>query len=156
HLHLTPLDSSWGSAMVVFRDALIGDAELAQRYAALKRQLASHHPDDPDAYTAGKSNFVARGLSVAAGAFSNDRLLTHQRAELNEAQRYLNFTFASQLGVALVAAVSVYSNDNSTQLHLAIFGFILAGAWFTLARKQRAHRSAGDQARRVVLLASGL
>lgn len=156
HLHLTPPDSHWGRDMLVFRDALIGDAELAQRYAALKRQLSSNHPDDPDAYTAGKSDFVADVLRAAAGAFGNDRLLTHQRVELNRAQRYLNLAFTSQFGLALVAATSVYSNNNSTLLHLAIFGFVLAGVWFALARKQRAHRSAGDQARRVVLLASGL
>lgn len=156
HLHLTPRGSTYGRDMIVFRDSLIGDAELAQRYVALKRQLAADNPDDLDAYTAGKSNFVAQVLREAAGAFSNDRLLTHQRAELDKAQRYQNFALASQLGVAVIAAMSAYSNDNSVQLNLAILGFILASVWFAFARKQRAHRSAGDQARRVVLLASGL
>lgn len=156
HLHLVPLDSPFGRDMIVFRDSLIGDVELARRYIALKRQLASDHPNDLDGYTAGKSEFVAQVLRDAAGTFSNDRLLTHQRAELNKAQRYQNFAFASQIGVAVVAALSVYSNNNSALLTLAIVGFIVAFMWFALARKQRAHRSAGDQARRVVLLASGL
>ncbi len=156
HLHLTPQHSTYGRDMIVFRDSLIGNAELAQQYVALKRQLAADNPDNIDAYTAGKSNFVAQVLREAAGAFGNDRLLTHQRAELGRAQRYQNFALASQFGVAVIAAMSAYSNDNSVQLNLAISGFILAAIWFAFARKQRAHRSAGDQARRVVLLASGL
>lgn len=156
HLHLTPLDSAYGQDMVVFRDSLMADAELGQRYVSLKRQLATDHPDDVDAYTSGKSEFVSRVLRAASGAFGNDRLLTHQRAELNKAQRYQSFALASQLGVAVVAATSVYSNDNGIQLNLAILGFLLAFVWLSLARKQRSHRSAGDQARRVVLMASGL
>lgn len=156
HLHLTPMDSLFGRDMLVFRDALIGDPELAQRYVALKRQLANDHPDDLDVYTAGKSNFVTQVLLGTAGAFGNDRLLTHQRAELDKAQRYQKFVVASQLGVAIIAALSVFSDDNSIQLNLALVGFILAFVWFSLARKQRSHRTAGDQARRVVLLSSGL
>ena len=156
HLHVAPTESSWGRDMIVFRDALIGDPELAKRYFALKKQLAANFARDPDAYTDGKSDFVAQVLRGAAGAFGNDRLLTHQRAELNRAQRYQYLALASQLAVAVVAAVSVYSNDNGVLLHLAVMGFILAVVWFGLARKQRAHRSAGDQARRMVLLSSGL
>lgn len=156
HLHLTPIDSSYGRNMVVFRDALIGDPELAQRYASLKMRLAAEHPNDFDAYTAGKSAFIAAVLRGTTGAFNNDRLLTHQRAELDTAQRYQNFALASQLSVAVLAAASVYADKNGVQLNLAILGFLLAFVWFAFARKQRAHRSAGDQARRVVLLASGL
>ena len=156
HLHLTPLGSAYGRDMIVFRDSLIGDAEIAQRYVALKRKLAAENPEDFDAYTAGKNDFVALVLRQAAGAFGNDRLLTYQRAELDQAQRYQNFALASQFGVAVIAATSVFFSDNGVQLNLAILGFILAFGWFALARKQRAHRSAGDQARRVVLLASGL
>lgn len=156
HLHLLPVDSPYGRDMITFRDSLIGDPELAKRYVALKKQLVLDHPNDFDSYTAGKSQFVTQVLRASVGAFSNDKILTHQRTELNQAQRYQNFALASQFGVAIVAAVSVYSNDNSVQLNLAIIGFILAFVWFALARQQRAHRSAGDQARRVVLLASGL
>lgn len=156
HLHLVPRDSEWGCNMLVFRDELIADGELAIRYAALKRQLAAEHANDPDAYTAAKTDFVRRILRTAAGAFSNDRLLTHQRAELSRAQRYQNLSVLAQLCVAIVAAISVFSDDNGTQLNFAILGFGVAAVWFTFARKQRSHRTAGDQARRVVLLASGL
>ena len=156
HVHLTPFDSEWGNDMVVFRDELIADAELSARYAALKRQLAADHPADPDAYTAGKSEFVGQVLRNAAGAFGNDRLLTHQRAELDRAQRFQNLSLAAQLCVAVVTAISVYSTDNGTQLNFALLGFLLVGIWLALAREQRSHRAAGDQARRVVPLASGL
>ena len=156
HLHLTPRDSAYGRDMIVFRDSLIGDPEIAQRYVALKRQLAADTANDFDAYTAGKSDFVAFVLRQAAGAFGNDRLLTHQRAELDQAQRYQNFALASQIAVAVIAAIAVFVSDNGVQLILAILGFFIAFVWFALARKQRVHRSAGDQARRVVLLASGL
>lgn len=50
---------------LLFRDALRSDSKLAQRYAALKRDLASKHRNDRDAYTSGKSEFV---LSVARDA----------------------------------------------------------------------------------------
>ncbi|CAO4151993.1 hypothetical protein DHODJN_17765 [Methylorubrum extorquens] len=142
--------------MLVFRDALSADSDLAARYAALKRRLAVDHSGDPDTYTAGKSDFVGQVLRAAAGAFDNDRLLTHQRAELDRAQRYHHLSLAAQLSVALVAAVSVYSENSSTQLNFALLGFLLVGVWFALGRKQNSHRAAGEQARRVVLLASGL
>ena len=134
HLHLTPLGSAYGRDMIVFRDSLIGDAEIAQRYVALKRKLAAENPEDFDAYTAGKNDFVALVLRQAAGAFGNDRLLTYQRAELDQAQRYQNFALASQFGVAVIAATSVFFSDNGVQLNLAILGFILAFGWFALTR----------------------
>lgn len=156
HLHLAPVDSPWGRDMLVFRDELIADAELAERYESLKRESAQDNPDDPSAYTAQKSEFVKRVLREAAGAFGNDRLLTHQRAELDRAQFLQNLALAAQFSVAVVAAVSVYSDNNTTQLNFALLGFVLAALWFYIAHKQRSHRSIGDQARRVVLLASGL
>lgn len=156
HLHLIPLNSEWGNNMLVFRDELIADAELAARYAALKRQLATDYSADLDSYTAGKSDFVGQVLRAAAGAFGNDRMLTHQRAELDRAQRYQILSLTAQLCVAVVTAVSVYSDDNGAQLNFALLGFLFAGTWFALIRKQRAHRAVGDQARRIVLIASGL
>ena len=72
--------------MLAFRDELVADDELARRYVALKHQLAAAHQSDLDAYTKGKSDFVNAVLHRTAGAFSNDRLLTHQRTELDRAQ----------------------------------------------------------------------
>lgn len=156
HLHLTPPDSEYGQDMMTFRDLLIGDKKTAEDYVALKKRLALEYPDDFDAYTNGKSDFIKRVLAEGAEAFGTDRLLTHQRAELNQAQRFENFALVSQFGVAVIAAVSVFFDDNDIQLTLAVIGFVIAFVWFALARKQRAHRSAGDQARRAVLLSSGL
>ncbi|TIW16979.1 MAG: GrpB family protein, partial [Mesorhizobium sp.] len=76
HLHLVPNGNSWGQDMIVFRDELSGDPDLASRYAALKQRLAQAYPTDAKAYTRGKSSFVAEVLRHAAAAFSNDRLLT--------------------------------------------------------------------------------
>ncbi|WP_287202877.1 hypothetical protein [Mesorhizobium sp.] len=71
-------------------------------------------------------------------------------------RRHQNLALAAQFGVAAIAAISVYSSDNATLLNFALIGFGLAGFWLLLGRRQRKHRSAGDQARRAVLLASGL
>jgi GrpB-like predicted nucleotidyltransferase (UPF0157 family) len=62
HLHVAPRTSRYWHDMVSFRDALRRDPRLAHDYAVLKRQLAAIHPSDIDAYSAGKSDFVARAL----------------------------------------------------------------------------------------------
>jgi GrpB-like predicted nucleotidyltransferase (UPF0157 family) len=63
HLHLVPFDSRRYRDELAFRDRLRADPELAERYAALKRELATAHPTDREAYTDGKSAFVANALS---------------------------------------------------------------------------------------------
>jgi len=156
HLHLTPTQSEWGNKMLVFRDALIADRDLANRYALLKQSLASNYSGDFAAYTAGKSEFVLSVLRKAAGTFSNDRLLTHQRAELERAQSFQQLVLLAQFLVALTAAISVYVTDNATLMIFAAVGFLLALAWLIFGRMQRGHRDAGEQARRVVLISSGL
>lgn len=65
HLHLALHAGAYWHDMVRFRDALRNSPELAGEYEALKRQLAAKHPDDIDAYSAGKSDFVARVLGGA-------------------------------------------------------------------------------------------
>lgn len=156
HVHIAPRESEWGRNMLVFRDQLAADRSLAKRYAALKRQLAVTHPSDLEAYSQGKSDFVADVLRHADGAFGNERLLTYQRVGLDRSRRFQDLALIAQLGVAVVAAVSVYSNNNIIMLNFALVGFLLAALWLALAHKQRSHRAAGDQARRVILLASGL
>lgn len=156
HVHIAPRESEWGRNMLVFRDQLAADRALAKRYSALKRQLAVAHPSDSEAYTQGKSDFVEEVLRHADGAFGNERLLTYQRVELDCSRRFQDLALSAQLGVAVVAAVSVYSDNNVIQLNFALVGFLLAALWLALAHKQRSHRAAGDQARRVILLASGL
>ncbi|MGL6212275.1 GrpB family protein, partial [Billgrantia desiderata] len=43
---------------LAFRDALRADPAQAERYAALKRELASRHGTDREAYTRAKSEFI--------------------------------------------------------------------------------------------------
>ena len=50
---------------LVFRDYLIEHPEIAIEYERLKRQLAKMHPNDREAYTSGKSEFVSRVMKQA-------------------------------------------------------------------------------------------
>lgn len=60
HLHTVASEDPRFAAMLRFRDRLRADPDLARRYAALKRDLAAQHPDDREAYTAAKAEFVIR------------------------------------------------------------------------------------------------
>ena len=62
HLHLVPVDSKRYRDELTFRDLLREDPDLASRYAALKQELAASHPADREAYTNGKSDFIAAVL----------------------------------------------------------------------------------------------
>ena len=60
HVHVrVPSDAR---AELLFRDALRGDPMLAGRYAELKDALAVRYPDDRDAYTEAKTDFIAEVL----------------------------------------------------------------------------------------------
>lgn len=62
HLHVAPRESVYWRDMLNFRDALRADPDLACEYVALKERLAAAFPHDIDAYSAGKSDFVAAAL----------------------------------------------------------------------------------------------
>jgi len=62
HLHLLTVDSERWTEQLAFRDALRRDPGLAQRYAALKQELAAEHAANRDAHTAGKAVFVSAVL----------------------------------------------------------------------------------------------
>lgn len=68
HLHIKP-SGDWGE--LYFRDYLIAHPEIASQYAALKRQLKSEYKHDRDAYTAGKTDFVAKYTQLARQAFGH-------------------------------------------------------------------------------------
>jgi GrpB-like predicted nucleotidyltransferase (UPF0157 family) len=60
HLHVrVPADAA---AELAFRDRLRSDDTLARRYERLKEELAARHPTDREAYTGGKTAFVAAAL----------------------------------------------------------------------------------------------
>jgi GrpB-like predicted nucleotidyltransferase (UPF0157 family) len=57
HVHVrTPEDAH---AALVFRDHLRRHPDAVARYARLKHELQARHPTDREAYTAGKTEFVA-------------------------------------------------------------------------------------------------
>lgn len=64
HLHLLVPGSPGWWARLDFRNALRADAALAARYEALKRDLAARFPHDREAYTEGKSAFIAEALAA--------------------------------------------------------------------------------------------
>jgi GrpB-like predicted nucleotidyltransferase (UPF0157 family) len=155
-IHVTPENSAYGRNMVRFRNELQISSELSRRYGELKQRLAAENPDDLEAYTSGKSHFVGEALSSTTDVFNTDRLLTHQRAELDRSQSLQPILTFVQLLVAAVAGTSVFFDDNTALLNLAIIGALLIIAWVFIWRIARTHRAAGDQARRLVLLKSGL
>lgn len=58
HLHAVVLGSAFWKRTIAFRDALRGDAQLAQQYWRLKQRLAARFPNDRSAYTEGKGEFI--------------------------------------------------------------------------------------------------
>ena len=62
HLYVCAAGAPALQAHLILRDALRDDPELALQYGELKRALAERYRDDRDAYTEGKSAFVAAVL----------------------------------------------------------------------------------------------
>ncbi|KAA0011891.1 GrpB family protein [Billgrantia pellis] len=58
HLHVVVHSGAVWHQRLAFRDALRTVPALAERYAALKRELASCHREDREAYTQAKGTFV--------------------------------------------------------------------------------------------------
>ncbi len=156
HVHVCKPQSRWARDMLIFKNELASDKEFANEYVELKKSLAITHHDNVEAYGEGKKSFIESRLREIEGEFSVNRLLTHQRAELNRAENLQIAMIVAQLFIAIIAAVSVYSNDNKYLFAYAVVGFVLMLVWFYLNQGQSSHRSAGDQARRAVLVMSGL
>jgi len=68
HLHLVPHDFQRFRDELALRDRLREDPGLAERYATLKRELASRYREDREAYTDGKTPFVDAALMAWARA----------------------------------------------------------------------------------------
>jgi GrpB-like predicted nucleotidyltransferase (UPF0157 family) len=67
HIHITePNGAMWQRR--IFRDYLISHPDEARRYEALKRGLMAKFPDDREAYTAAKTNFVDAVMRLAKAA----------------------------------------------------------------------------------------
>jgi GrpB-like predicted nucleotidyltransferase (UPF0157 family) len=64
HIHMVEREfEHWDR--LLFRDYLIDHSETAKEYEALKLTLAADHPNDREAYTNGKTDFVVRITQVA-------------------------------------------------------------------------------------------
>src|SRR5439155_2611754 len=65
HLHLIAVDTQQWIRPLAFRDYLRTHPDAAAEYAALKRQLASLHRLDREAYTQAKRPFIDRITNAA-------------------------------------------------------------------------------------------
>lgn len=63
HLHLVPAGSRRYREELAFRDILRTRPDLAERYQALKQQLAIKHRNDREAYTEAKQSFITEALA---------------------------------------------------------------------------------------------
>jgi len=68
HLHIVAAHSEFFRVQLLFRDYLRLHPEAAQRYAELKLRLAQQYRLDREAYTDGKSAFIAEILVQASRA----------------------------------------------------------------------------------------
>jgi GrpB-like predicted nucleotidyltransferase (UPF0157 family) len=72
HVHLCPAGSAWERRHLAFRDWLRAHPDDAAAYAALKRELASAHPNDVFTYTDEKGGFIrsieSKALTPASSA----------------------------------------------------------------------------------------
>jgi GrpB-like predicted nucleotidyltransferase (UPF0157 family) len=66
HLHLFAHPEPYAER-ILFRDHLCAHSAEAERYAALKRELASRYATDREAYTEGKRTFITAALLRARG-----------------------------------------------------------------------------------------
>jgi len=156
HIHICEPDQKWAQDMLAFKEELSEDKKLADDYATLKYKLAEAHSDDIESYSLGKKDFIELALICSAKKFSVNRLLTHQTAELEKADKLRGRMIFIQLLVAILAALSVFFDNSIALLVIALLAFMLLGAWLWLSQLQQKYRVSGDQARRTVLLMSGL
>jgi GrpB-like predicted nucleotidyltransferase (UPF0157 family) len=64
HLHLVEFEGAEWFRLLRFRDALLHDPALAERYMRLKSELVDRFGDDRDRYTRSKSDFVQEVLGA--------------------------------------------------------------------------------------------
>lgn len=156
HIHICEPHCQWGKDMLVFKNELDCDKKLSDEYSKLKKNLANDYGNDVQSYIIGKKNFIENRLQEVESEFGVNRLLSHQRAELNKAERLQIYMMTVQFIIAVIASFSVYLVNNKYLFALALVGFLFMVLWLYLSQGQQRHRTAGDQARRAILLISGL
>lgn len=65
HVHAVKVHGTAYRRYLAFRDYLLDHPAAAKRYEELKEQLANQYPNDRQAYTAGKKEFIAAILKSA-------------------------------------------------------------------------------------------
>ena len=65
HIHVVVGGSREWSDYIAFRDYLKGRPDIAREYEAKKRELLAAFPDDREAYTAGKAEFISGAVRRA-------------------------------------------------------------------------------------------
>lgn len=76
HVHMVEVGSAFWERDQLFRDFLRAHADAAGEYEALKRRLSHEHPDDREAYTQGKAEFVHRIEAAARAERAKKNALT--------------------------------------------------------------------------------
>ena len=71
HVHMVEIDGEFWQRRL-FRDYLRINPQEASRYEKLKRELAVRFRDDREAYTEGKSDYVAEVMEKARREFQNN------------------------------------------------------------------------------------
>jgi GrpB-like predicted nucleotidyltransferase (UPF0157 family) len=67
HIHMVELTSHFWKIHLAFRDYLAAHRKERDEYAALKRVLAEKYPDDREAYTNAKTDFINGIVSLTLG-----------------------------------------------------------------------------------------
>jgi GrpB-like predicted nucleotidyltransferase (UPF0157 family) len=65
HVHVCDSGSDWGRDELLFRDYLVADSAVRDKYSSLKRDLIARWHDDRRAYTEAKTAFVLDTLEHA-------------------------------------------------------------------------------------------
>ena len=65
HIHMLELTNAEYQAHLLFRDYLRLHPEAITQYQTLKQRLAEQHPNDREAYTDGKAEFIGQILALA-------------------------------------------------------------------------------------------
>jgi GrpB-like predicted nucleotidyltransferase (UPF0157 family) len=85
HIHMVERDfPNWEA--LLFRDYLIAHPEVARQYVDLKQHLAVEFPNDRNAYTDGKEEFVRRVTETARVSFGSAPRATSASSRHREAE----------------------------------------------------------------------
>ncbi|MDQ6888327.1 MAG: GrpB family protein [Gemmatimonadota bacterium] len=68
HVHLAEAGGSFWREHLAFRDCLRREPQVREAYSALKRELASRHPREREAYIEGKGPFIREVLTRASAS----------------------------------------------------------------------------------------